>query len=402
MAFRKAAVGSAGRMVPHVVYGIDSSLVVSEVDRALSRDSVLTLWWEGWLDGTEFTGYRHLWEPGGGRDVENRLQGWRTPPLRAAFLTNEAFGVGWVGEEHERPGERAGWRWQSAPKPGWWNGQPDSAAAALVQRRWKAFRAVDTAQTGDSSRGTDRGVDGWWQYPTVMNLLNGWVPTLRADAKSDTIGGAGAIRFLLAEWVAGGVPADQALVFWQVWQWRLFERLFGPWLDADGYAVLTSTPGVYREIFYRILQDPASRWYDDPRSPQRRETGRVAVDETFAEALAWLEGRYGRSVHRWTWRTVFGSGGPDILLWTDRFSAERPQVEEGLWRDVGAGLERVWFWSGVADGHETGGRYALPSNGGHAMLAEGERQVQEWGETWTVSPQARTPKLLFEMTLKTR
>ena len=131
-------------------------------------------------------------------------------------------------------------------------------------------------------------------------------PAKRAELQETIekrIAGALTAREMLADWdLLMETDSVGATVFAQFYV-ELCRKTFadqlpphvwnGPWDTAYGYRMQNS--------LWLLVEDPENQWWDDVRTPDRRETRDEILARALASAYEQLEERFGKRTERWTW-----------------------------------------------------------------------------------------------------
>jgi penicillin amidase len=81
---------------------------------------------------------------------------------------------------------------------------------------------------------------------------------------------------------------------------RLVANLFSNKMAQDLFQVYLKAGDYHRQVVLRLLNQPNSDWWDDPRTA-RKETREDILKKSFAEGVDWLGSQFGDAPGDWHW-----------------------------------------------------------------------------------------------------
>lgn len=135
----------------------------------------------------------------------------------------------------------------------------------------------------------------------AAELLPDWLSVLKSeneltDLESDAL-------LLLEQWDYRMERKAIAPSLYEAFQYKLIENIFKDELGDSLFSLFTNLPNFYYRIFARVVQNPASPWFDDVTT-DKRETRREIILKSFRDGLNMLKEIAGRKPEYWTWAQI--------------------------------------------------------------------------------------------------
>lgn len=108
---------------------------------------------------------------------------------------------------------------------------------------------------------------------------------------------------LMTSWDGSFAGDRPEPVIFSRWMYELLSNAMEDELGEEYFQLFMNTD-LRKRTLPRLVENPASPWWDNAGTAGTRETMDEAVNGAFAEAIAFLVDQHGRNVSGWTWRQV--------------------------------------------------------------------------------------------------
>ena len=105
---------------------------------------------------------------------------------------------------------------------------------------------------------------------------------------------------ILAQWSGGHRVQDVAPTLYHQWIFEVLKAAMLDELGPEGFELVLRTRSI-DHMALRLLQDPASPWWDRRNTPDRRETRTEIVQDAWRAALKHLRTTFGTDSTQWQW-----------------------------------------------------------------------------------------------------
>lgn len=129
-------------------------------------------------------------------------------------------------------------------------------------------------------------------------LMKNWLSLIKpADADQQK-----AIEILKA-WKGSHGLDEVAPVLYNRWIYRYLKNTFEDELGAENFSLFLGTH-IMKQTIAGQSQNPDSPWWDNQKTPNKKETRAEILNSSFAQAIADLQKQLGSDMELWQWRKV--------------------------------------------------------------------------------------------------
>ncbi|RMG65802.1 MAG: penicillin acylase family protein [Calditrichaeota bacterium] len=134
-----------------------------------------------------------------------------------------------------------------------------------------------------------------------LRLAHQIVQNVRAEDIADLTKQADDILWMLDNWDGKMEAARVEPAILEVTQWFLIKNIFQDEMGPTLFRWFTRMPNFYVRIFYQVIADPQSAWFDNQQTTNTVEGSRDIFVQSLRDAIGYLKSRLGPSLYQWQW-----------------------------------------------------------------------------------------------------
>jgi penicillin amidase len=105
---------------------------------------------------------------------------------------------------------------------------------------------------------------------------------------------------ILQEWTGHSDVSSVGAAMYNEWRSEILRKTLLDELGPERFNIFCSLADAWH-FYKRLIENPASRWWDDIQTTDHVETREEIVTQAFKQAIAFLNLRFGSNVNNWTW-----------------------------------------------------------------------------------------------------